>query len=452
MAATREVVVVGAGLAGLAAAHALKGRDVVIYEADDRAGGRVFSQKRQPYWMSVGAHILGGPDSPMGRLATEFGLTLAPIPGDLFAMWTNGKLVRGGKPELAPFRLPLTLAGRISLARAGLRLRRAALKAASSMPDVIHGDRVFTGDYPTAEGEASLDRLSFADVVGQAHPDVAALFRTAANRLSAEPDELSALFGANAIGSLWVTKRKHVMTVQGGLGEIARGLEERVRSHLVMGARVVRVVPGGDVAEVHVRRAGTLEVVRARFVVFAATGIAARETVAPLPPEKAQALSLVRYGPYVAMAAMTREAGPAPHDDIYAVALGGRTLAMIFNTVSPLRVPGVARAPGGALMMYAGADRAAALLEAPEDDIRRLFLDDVVAVFPHLKDQIEETWIRRIRHGYPFWAPGRLAAQDAIARPVGNVFFAGDWTEYPSTDAAVRTGQLAARAILKRLS
>jgi predicted NAD/FAD-dependent oxidoreductase len=45
-----------------------------------------------------------------------------------------------------------------------------------------------------------------------------------------------------------------------------------------------------------------------------------------------------------------------------------------------------------------------------------------------------------------------LAAQDAIARPAGNVFFAGDWTEYPSTDAAVRSGQLAARAILKRLA
>ena len=447
----REIVVVGGGLAGMAAAHALKGRDVVVYEADERAGGRVFSQKRQPYWMSVGAHILGGPDSPMGRLATEFGLTLAPIPGDLFAMWTNGKLVRGGKPELAPFRLPLTLAGRISLARAGLRLRRAALKAASSMPDVIHGDRVFSGDYPTAEGEASLDPLSFAEIIGTAHPDVAALFRTAANRLSAEPDELSALFGANAIGSLWVTKRKHVMTVVGGLGEITRGLEERVRDRMVMGARVVRVVPGGEAAEVHVRRAGVVEVVRARFVVFAATGIAARETVAPLPPDKAEALSLVRYGPYLAMAAMTREAGPAPHDDIYAVALGGRTLAMIFNTVSPLRTPGTPRAPGGALMMYAGADRAAALLEAPEEEIRRLFLDDVYAVFPHLKGQIEETWIRRIRHGYPFWAPGRLAAQDAIARPLGNVYFAGDWTEYPSTDAAVRTGQLAARAILKRL-
>jgi oxygen-dependent protoporphyrinogen oxidase len=146
MATVRDVVVIGAGLAGMAAAHALKGRDVIVYEADERAGGRVFSQKRQPYWMSVGAHILGGPDTAMGRLATEFGLTLAPIPGDLFAMWTNGKLVRGGKPELAPFRLPLTLAGRMSLVRAGLRLRRAALKAAASMPDVIHGDRVFSGD------------------------------------------------------------------------------------------------------------------------------------------------------------------------------------------------------------------------------------------------------------------------------------------------------------------
>jgi monoamine oxidase len=42
-----RVVVVGAGLAGLAAADALRraGADVVVVEARDRVGGRVFSKR-----------------------------------------------------------------------------------------------------------------------------------------------------------------------------------------------------------------------------------------------------------------------------------------------------------------------------------------------------------------------------------------------------------------------
>ena len=448
---SREIVVIGGGLAGLAATDALKDRDVVLLEADERIGGRVFSQRRQPYWLSVGAHILGGPDSPMGKLAQEFGLTLAPIPGDTMAMFTGDRLVRGGKPELAPFRLALPPRARLSLVRTGLRLRRAALRAAAATPDMTHGNREFAGEYPTVEGDEALDRKSFADIVGHAHPAVAALYRTAANRLSAEPGELSGHFGANAIGSLWVSKRRYVMTVEGGLGEIARYLAERVGARVTTGARVRHVVARDDGVEVTFERRGETHNLRARHAVFAATAIAAREVIADLPADKAEALGHVRYGPYVVMAATTREPGPMAHDDLYAVALGGRTLAMIFNTVNPLRVPGGVRQPGGTLMMYAGADRAAALLSASDDEIRRLFLDDVHAVFPALRGLVDETWIRRIPHGYPFWAPGRLGRQDALARPFGNIFFAGDWIEYPSTDAAVRSGQLAARSIRRRM-
>ena len=45
----REVVIVGGGIAGLVAAHALSGRDVTVFESDTRAGGRIWTQRRQPY-------------------------------------------------------------------------------------------------------------------------------------------------------------------------------------------------------------------------------------------------------------------------------------------------------------------------------------------------------------------------------------------------------------------
>ena len=121
----RDAVVVGAGIAGLAAAWDLRDRDVLVLEAADRLGGRVHSEPRGPYWLNLGAHVFSGPGSATWRLAEEVGVELRKVPGQLVAVELNGRIVAGGRPEFFPFRLPLSLRDRVALVRAGLRLKRA---------------------------------------------------------------------------------------------------------------------------------------------------------------------------------------------------------------------------------------------------------------------------------------------------------------------------------------
>src|SRR5262249_11883508 len=122
----RDVVIVGAGIAGLTAGWTLRDRDVLVLEATGRVGGRMRSEPRGPYWLNLGAHLFGGPASLLDRLVGEMVLETRPIPGNRMGLAYKDRVWARGRPELYPLRLPLSLAARLSFIRAGLRLRAAA--------------------------------------------------------------------------------------------------------------------------------------------------------------------------------------------------------------------------------------------------------------------------------------------------------------------------------------
>lgn len=65
-----DVIVIGAGVAGLTAARALRDLDVVVLEASDRVGGRVRTMHRGPWErvIELGAQVVHRADSPCWRL------------------------------------------------------------------------------------------------------------------------------------------------------------------------------------------------------------------------------------------------------------------------------------------------------------------------------------------------------------------------------------------------
>lgn len=76
-----EVIVVGAGLAGLMAASELarKGREVLVVEARSRVGGRIFTETTASGWtVDRGGQWLGPTQHRMIRLCAEFGIRTFP--------------------------------------------------------------------------------------------------------------------------------------------------------------------------------------------------------------------------------------------------------------------------------------------------------------------------------------------------------------------------------------
>jgi oxygen-dependent protoporphyrinogen oxidase len=442
-----EAVIVGAGIAGLTAGWTLRDRKILVLEATDRVGGRLRSEPRGPYWLNLGAHLFGGPGTLMDRLVREMGLETRTIRGNRMGLAFRGRLVASGRPETYPFRLPLSWRGRLSFVRAGLRLRSAAREH-------IRLARPRPGESPQATRARVLahrDDQTFATYLGDLHPDVAAIFQPIAERVTAEPDQISAGYGAALFALVWGDEETgSARNLIGGSALLPQALAHRLGDRVVTGAAVEEVAPSADGVQVRFLREGLRTAVSADYAIVATPAHVTRAIVRDLPRDTAEALAWIPYGPFIVGAFLTEETGPMPWDHLYAVAVVDKSFNMLFNHANPLRTEDK-REPGGSLMVYAGGDRGKRLLPMSNDEIRAIFLRDLHDVLPATRGIIREVLIQRWEHAIPYAPPGRARIQPALTRPLGRILLAGDYLQFAEMEAAAATGLEAAQAVRQRL-
>jgi oxygen-dependent protoporphyrinogen oxidase len=440
-----DVVVVGGGIAGLTAAHALRDLEVVVLEADDRVGGRIRSEPRGDNWLNFGAHVFGGESSVSGQLLADLGVSVVPVPGRLAAVSLNGKLVARGPVESFPFRLPMPLTSRAALIRTGIRLRLAVREYAK-----IAAPR--DGENPADRQRRMLefmDDRSFAEFSGVLPEDVDLLFRSTLTRSSGEPEELAAGYGVGYFHLVWDKKGGLSRNILGGSSVVTDALAAPLSDRVRLGARVTSVA--WTTAGVRVEIEGG-EPIDARTAIVATPAYATREIVADLPADTQAALEAIPYGPYVVGAFLTRETAAVPWDDLYALATPKRSFSMLFNTTNARRVGETTRVPGGSFMVYAAADFARRLDGLDDRAVRDAFLADLYAVLPASRGIVEEVVIKRWQHGLPYPHVGRSRLQAALTRPLDRVHLAGDYLGTWYTETAVQTGLAAAQSARRDLA
>ncbi len=443
----RDVVIVGAGIAGLTAALRLRDFSPLVLEAEDRVGGRILSQRRGDLALSVGAHMFPPPDSVVGRMVDEYGLEVMPIKGSMLNVYYGGKLIRDRRAELFPFLLPLSFGGRVSLARAGLRLRRDANRYMKLIQPKV-------GDTDAAIRLRALRHRgdeTFAQFLGSLHPEAFEIYRAIANRSLAEPNEISQSAMAALFGHVWDTGDLG-RNMRGGAGLLPEALGESLGEAIRLGARVRELSLEG--AGVTVRYDGDdgTEEVRARAAVVTVPAPAMPSIVGEVPAETADALRRVTFGPFVVLSILTGETEPTPWDDLYSILTPDKSFNMFFNHANFLQTLSTPK-PGSVLMVYAGGDRARALFDLGEDAIRERFVADLEDIYPQVHGHIVETMLKKWALAGPFAAPGRWRVQEALERGIdGRLFFAGDWvSEFVSMETAARTGVDAAAAVRSAL-
>jgi oxygen-dependent protoporphyrinogen oxidase len=197
------VAVVGAGIAGLTAAHRLKRRGyrVVVYEASERAGGVIRTERREGYVAELGPNSLAAGNAAVAELLTQLGLDSSRIEAQREAK--KRYIVRKGKLVALPMSPSQLLTTRL--------LSNGAKLAIFGEP------MVEPGDSPMEESVATFVRRRFNQEVLDyvANPFVGGIF-------AGDPEQLSA---RHALPRLHDLEHTHgsVMKAMGQMLRAGRG-------------------------------------------------------------------------------------------------------------------------------------------------------------------------------------------------------------------------------------
>jgi protoporphyrinogen/coproporphyrinogen III oxidase len=439
---TRDVVIVGGGIAGLAAAWRLRDRDVLLLEAGDRLGGRLRSDPCGDYWRNFGAHLFPAPGSLVGSLIRDCGLETVPVTGSMMGLAVGSTQLTRGRVETYPLRLPLSLRDRAAFAAAGAKIQRAVRR--------YHRRRAAGGSLLDFDGERS-----FGEFLGNVPPAVEEILSCAAHRATGELDEISAGCGIGLFALVWGGKGSLIArNIVGGPGRLPEALGRELGERARAGCRVQALRADGDVVSVEYLDGGEPVRVRARQVIVAAQAPFAAPLVAPLAPEAAASLRRMTYGAFLSVAVATSEDGPMPYDDVYAMATPGRVFDMFTNQAHALRA-GRPRRPGGSLMLFAGAHGAARLMRADDEAIVERFLADLHELFPQTRGVIAGATVHRWELGNVYARPGRGRLRAPLEGALGaheNLHLAGDYfAELGTMEAAAQTGLAAAERVESRI-
>jgi protoporphyrinogen/coproporphyrinogen III oxidase len=432
-----SVAIIGAGLAGMTAATRLAaaGHDVDVFDAEAEVGGRTRSEALGDHWVNLGAQYLAGNDTPAMRLAREHDVPLMSFSEPAIAVHRGGRTVVARSLAVLLWRLPLSMAGRLSLVRLGSRLERL---------------RAGLGKASKSDLRA-LDSQSFGTLFQGAHPEVRDLFRSMTVRMACgEPEDMSAFLGLSWTPGFMKPRLPgapdlhRLSIIVGGTGRLARVLASKLPRTPRLGTRVTAIRSGARSVTIEAE-SGTYP---ADAVVIATPAPVTAEIALGLDPGLRNRLAAVPYGSFILVGFAFDRPPPFPWDRVYAVQVIEPPFHAAINETWPAQERGTAVSKTIVKMMLGGR-HARAMMSDPDEALFERALAALRRISPGIAGDPQSRWIKRWPLGLPFWTPGQLS-RGRLPTDQGAVQLAGDYTDYPNTQGAVKSGHVAAENLLAR--
>ncbi|WAL70899.1 NAD(P)/FAD-dependent oxidoreductase [Kitasatospora sp. YST-16] len=439
-----DVAVVGAGIAGLAAAHHLvaAGRSVRVFEGGDRIGGRMASSRVDGWLLDEGAETIAGAGyEATWELIRAVGVPESEVPviEPGFALWRHGRAhAHLGHPK-----------GLLTGAGLSWRGRWAWLRFVAELGTAWRG---FDPDRP--ETAPSRDATLSEYCAGSAGREelLAAMLQPLSSHCfgwrpesSAVAPMVATLLSVGGAGARWMTYRD-------GMDTLARRLAERLPVELGRRVTAVREEPGPGAAGVRVEFADGTRV-RARQVVLAVPAPLALELRGDdLPDGERPYLAASTYAPMLKVACLLDRPLPSPTGaPSYAMSVPESESRVCTGLIlDHLKADGRAPAGKGLVSVFASPWVSPELLGEPDERVVETLCAEAERFLPGLRAATVRTLVHRFPLGLPQGAPAAVRERAAfLDRPTRAVEYAGDWMMLrPSSEGAVRSGKLAAERVL----
>jgi monoamine oxidase len=443
------VLVVGAGLAGLAAAYELAqaGHEVTVLEARSRAGGRVRTL-REPFAdglsVEAGAVTIHDTHDWTIHYARLLDLPLDPIPhtpGATLYQVRGRRIVESpGRETSWPFDLT---SEEKALGQRGMRdryLKPLLLQVGDTTapgwpgPDLLELDKVSFAEIlkrrGASPGAVSLLRMGFPDLLGDGADAVSALdvLRETAQRAAA----------------------KQSFTVRGGTDRLPLALAARLSDRIQYGSPVVRIEQDAMGVRAVVKTGDAHRTLSADHLICAVPFPVLRnvEISPPLPAEKRRAIAELQLTSVARVFLQTRTRFWEPQG-LSGVLLTDRPWAVFTHTPDPSTHRGI-------LESYSAGAEARRMAKTQESSLP-LAVRQTAAAFPELPDQFEggaakfwdeDEWARG---AYTWFKPGQMRSLlPIIGRSEGRLLFAGEHaSDHPGwMQGALASGVRAAREVM----
>jgi oxygen-dependent protoporphyrinogen oxidase len=434
-----RVVVVGAGIAGLAAGFRLRraGFEVTVLEAADRVGGRMWTVERDGYRIDTGAMVLSTQYRQLAALARDAGLG----PEMVRTRNTIGFLRDGTVHRLSTTN-PLTALG------TGLMSVKDKAAMTAILADLArYWRRLDDYDLRRAVPLDDEDLVDYAVRRGLSRGAIDAVIEPLGMSLSFVDARCM-----SKVAFLWALRRVfggNFFTFPGGLGTLPLALAAEL--DVVLDTRVHEVREHAD--RVTVRSdAGVLA---ADGVVVALPAPAIPEMCPGLDDERRAILADIGYASSMHVHFGLKRAGAETSTMVYTTPARHDDLGVTFFEHN--KAPGRAPAGKGLLSTYFGGGWAARHWDLDDEQVIAVARRTAAGVFPDLlgdPDNIDMSFVSRARTCVVVNDPGRCRHQARLLElsgPGSRVQLAGDFFSCSSTNTSLHTGERAARCLTETL-
>ncbi|MGI9234710.1 MAG: flavin monoamine oxidase family protein [Woeseiaceae bacterium] len=447
----KTVIVVGAGLAGLAACYELSeaGVNVRLIEQSQRPGGRVKTIRghfADDAWVDVGGQTSGGMYANFFFYSTKLGLAFeaeeTPAERPDVLLHLNNKLYSAAALRRDPSAWPVKLHEH-EKPLAPFRLLSHYLEPIAKQIGAV--ENVLTSDF------VQYDELSLRQLLKERGASDAAIGQIDHTLNYNSVDTVSALSALRDVVRFLHMRGGQALNLQNG----NQSLPEAFASHLVenvqYGCKLKAVNQTSRGVQLQVETKGGRESLYGEKVIVALPFTALRKVrIEPgLPPQRQKIINELPYTQIAQTYLQTRTRFWETDGPVAAVVSDG-PLERLFNASSKMKDERgllVNWVNGHGVQGITGSD--------PKAHLERVLIE-MQAIWPHSRDQVQQTLTNNwgtsyVEGAYAHYAPGQMAAFAAqIPKPVGDIHFAGEHTELvaPGMEGALTSGKRAAAEVL----